>query len=70
MAGSNWFVSNLLQKARIQIWLFEQKDMRIEGRIIVSISTDFLLGLAEFSLIDLSTCVRMYVKSNVTAYAM
>jgi hypothetical protein len=24
------------QKARIQIWLFEQKDMRIEGRIIVS----------------------------------
>jgi hypothetical protein len=27
-----WF----LQKARIQIWLFEQKDLRIEGRIIVS----------------------------------
>lgn len=25
----------LLQKARIQIWLFEQKDLRIEGRIIV-----------------------------------
>lgn len=24
------------QKARIQIWLFEQKDLRIEGRIIVS----------------------------------
>ncbi|KAF3325128.1 Small nuclear ribonucleoprotein E [Carex littledalei] len=23
-----------LQKARIQIWLFEQKDLRIEGRII------------------------------------
>ena len=25
-----------VQKARIQIWLFQQKDMRIEGRIIVS----------------------------------
>lgn len=24
----------LQSKARIQIWLFEQKDMRIEGRII------------------------------------
>ncbi|MFQ6627632.1 hypothetical protein Gotur_004835, partial [Gossypium turneri] len=23
-----------IQKARIQIWLFEQKDLRIEGRII------------------------------------
>uniref|UniRef100_A0A453N3P5 Uncharacterized protein n=2 Tax=Aegilops tauschii subsp. strangulata TaxID=200361 RepID=A0A453N3P5_AEGTS len=26
----------LQSKARIQIWLFEQKDVRIEGRIIVS----------------------------------
>lgn len=26
----------LVQKSRIQFWLFEQKDMRIEGRIIVS----------------------------------
>ncbi|KAG7029942.1 Small nuclear ribonucleoprotein E [Cucurbita argyrosperma subsp. argyrosperma] len=24
-------------KARIQIWLFEQKDLRIEGRIIVNV---------------------------------
>ncbi|KAH0702765.1 hypothetical protein KY290_018081 [Solanum tuberosum] len=24
----------LQSKARIQIWLFEQKDLRIEGRII------------------------------------
>ncbi|KAK3411172.1 hypothetical protein EUGRSUZ_J03147 [Eucalyptus grandis] len=24
----------VMQKARIQIWLFEQKDLRIEGRII------------------------------------
>uniref|UniRef100_A0A2P2JL35 Small nuclear ribonucleoprotein E-like n=1 Tax=Rhizophora mucronata TaxID=61149 RepID=A0A2P2JL35_RHIMU len=28
----------LQSKARIQIWLFEQKDLRIEGRIIVSFS--------------------------------
>jgi len=27
---------SLEQKARIQIWLFEQKDLRIEGRIIAS----------------------------------
>ncbi|XP_034212344.1 small nuclear ribonucleoprotein E-like [Prunus dulcis] len=27
----------LQSKARIQIWLFEQKDLRIEGRIIVSL---------------------------------
>ncbi|KAG6740799.1 hypothetical protein POTOM_056268 [Populus tomentosa] len=26
----------LQSKARIQIWLFEQKDLRIEGRIIVT----------------------------------
>ncbi|WZZ85740.1 hypothetical protein YC2023_114319 [Brassica napus] len=25
----------MMQKARIQIWLFEQKDLKIEGRIIV-----------------------------------
>lgn len=25
----------LQQKARIQIWLFEEKDLRMEGRIIV-----------------------------------
>jgi hypothetical protein len=50
-----------MQKARIQIWLFEQKDMRIEGRIIVSSLPDFLLKLAEFSLINPSACVRMYV---------
>lgn len=31
----------LMQKARIQIWLFEQKDLRIEGRIIVSIHFAF-----------------------------
>ena len=31
-----------IQKACIQIWLFEQKDLRIEGRIIVSFF-EFLL---------------------------
>lgn len=30
-------LDGFLQKARIQIWLFEQKDLRIEGRIIVSL---------------------------------
>lgn len=28
------FMLCMEQKARIQIWLFEQKDLRIEGRII------------------------------------
>jgi hypothetical protein len=41
------------QKARIQIWLFEQKDMRIEGRIIVSsyalAESDFILFLLGFN---------------------
>ncbi|KAF7123178.1 hypothetical protein RHSIM_Rhsim12G0214100 [Rhododendron simsii] len=27
-------IKGSLMKARIQIWLFEQKDLRIEGRII------------------------------------
>jgi len=31
-------VLTFVQKSRIQFWLFEQKDMRIEGRIIVSFS--------------------------------
>ncbi|XP_047048960.1 small nuclear ribonucleoprotein E-like [Lolium rigidum] len=57
----------LQSKARIQIWLFEQKDMRIEGRIIVSSFADFLPKLAEFSPINPSACVRVYVNSNVTA---
>lgn len=33
---SDWSLKSM-QKARIQIWLFEQKDLRIEGRIIVSV---------------------------------
>lgn len=39
-----------LQKARIQIWLFEQKDLRIEGRIIVSI---FFFLLSNFIIVEL-----------------
>jgi hypothetical protein len=27
--------NNFLQKARIQVWLYEQTDLRIEGRILV-----------------------------------
>jgi hypothetical protein len=40
---------DLLQKARIQIWLFEQKDLRIEGRIIVSFLALFLIQTAKLS---------------------
>jgi small nuclear ribonucleoprotein E len=38
------------QKARIQIWLFEQKDMRIEGRIIVSTRALAVSGFIHFLL--------------------
>lgn len=31
--------SSLVQKARVQIWLFDKTDMRIEGRIIVSVAS-------------------------------
>ncbi|ONM28488.1 Small nuclear ribonucleoprotein family protein [Zea mays] len=39
----------LQSKARIQIWLFEQKDLRIEGRIIVSFLALFLIQTAKLS---------------------
>jgi hypothetical protein len=43
----NWLLEfDSVQKARIQIWLFEQKDLRIEGRIIVSLSPNLLLKTA------------------------
>ena len=32
------------QKTRVQIWLFENTDMRIEGRIIVSALSPSMLG--------------------------
>ena len=45
-----WFLKfDFLQKARIQIWLFEQKDLRIEGRIIVSFLALFFVQTAKFS---------------------
>jgi hypothetical protein len=47
---SIWFLKfGFLQKARIQIWLFEQKDLRIEGRIIVSFLALFPVQFAKFS---------------------
>lgn len=49
----------VVQKARIQIWLFEQKDLRIEGRIIVSCSTD-CLDLQNLVLAITSPCVWLY----------
>ncbi|PWZ45906.1 hypothetical protein Zm00014a_032617 [Zea mays] len=36
-------------KARIQIWLFEQKDLRIEGCIIVNFLALFLVQTAKLS---------------------
>lgn len=59
-----FFLYESLQKARIQIWLFEQKDLRIEGRIIVcvfiSTSAVFMLIPCPLSVFSLTfwTCLR------------
>ncbi|KAK1571670.1 hypothetical protein Q3G72_021032 [Acer saccharum] len=45
----------LQSKARIQIWLFEQKDMRIEGRII---------GFDEYMNLVLDEAEEVNVKKN------
>ncbi|KAF2551873.1 hypothetical protein F2Q68_00033617 [Brassica cretica] len=34
-------------KARIQIWLFEQKDLRIEGRITISFLGKSILNTSD-----------------------
>nr|GMC78032.1 small nuclear ribonucleoprotein E-like [Ipomoea batatas] len=44
-----------MQKARIQIWLFEQKDLRIEGRII---------GFDEYMNLVLDDAEEVNVKKN------
>ncbi|KAK9210483.1 hypothetical protein WN944_002853 [Citrus x changshan-huyou] len=43
------------QKARIQIWLFEQKDLRIEGRII---------GFDEYMNLVLDDAEEVHIKKN------
>ena len=43
----------VMQKARIQIWLFEQKDLRIEGRITVSRHRIFSCFSVNLSLTEL-----------------
>ncbi|KAG6526457.1 hypothetical protein ZIOFF_016442 [Zingiber officinale] len=43
-------------KARIQIWLFEQKDLRIEGRII---------GFDEYMNLVLEDAEEVNVKKNI-----
>ncbi|RYR76973.1 hypothetical protein Ahy_A01g001465 isoform C [Arachis hypogaea] len=43
-------------KARIQIWLFEQKDLRIEGRII---------GFDEYMNLVLDDAEEVNVKKNI-----
>uniref|UniRef100_A0A804MXY2 Small nuclear ribonucleoprotein E n=1 Tax=Zea mays TaxID=4577 RepID=A0A804MXY2_MAIZE len=45
----------LQSKARIQIWLFEQKDLRIEGRII---------GFDEYMNLVLEDAEEINVKKN------
>lgn len=50
----------LMQKARIQIWLFEQKDLRIEGRIIVSIH--FVFG-PSLCLLDEIECLAIKLRN-------
>ncbi|KAL0359496.1 UNVERIFIED_CONTAM: Small nuclear ribonucleoprotein E [Sesamum angustifolium] len=45
----------LQSKARIQIWLFEQKDLRIEGRII---------GFDEYMNLVLDDAEEVNVKKN------
>ncbi|KAL6659312.1 hypothetical protein ACP70R_003352 [Stipagrostis hirtigluma subsp. patula] len=45
----------LQSKARIQIWLFEQKDLRIEGRII---------GFDEYMNLVLDDAEEINVKKN------
>ncbi|XP_074563428.1 uncharacterized protein LOC141820046 [Curcuma longa] len=45
----------LQSKARIQIWLFEQKDLRIEGRII---------GFDEYMNLVLEDAEEVNVKKN------
>ncbi|XP_050936905.1 uncharacterized protein LOC103494302 isoform X1 [Cucumis melo] len=40
----------LQSKARIQIWLFEQKDLRIEGRIIYLVQFNQTIGITKTKL--------------------
>lgn len=40
-----WGLFVLLQKTRVQIWLFEQTNTRMEGRIIVRKAASAMLSL-------------------------
>ena len=44
-------VSLFLQKTPVQIWLYDQKDMRIEGTIIVSCPLEFFLDATRNSFV-------------------
>eukprot|EP01110_Echinostelium_bisporum_P003407 TRINITY_DN1830_c1_g1_i1.p1 TRINITY_DN1830_c1_g1~~TRINITY_DN1830_c1_g1_i1.p1 ORF type:complete len:90 (-),score=6.36 TRINITY_DN1830_c1_g1_i1:113-382(-) len=46
----------LQNKSRIQIWLYEQSEMRIEGRII---------GFDEYMNLVLDDAEEIYIKKNI-----
>ena len=50
----------LVQKARIQIWLFEQRDLRIEGRIIVCFMSKLIYAFFLITAKSLLVC-RLWV---------
>ncbi|XP_052874343.1 uncharacterized protein LOC108467764 isoform X1 [Gossypium arboreum] len=52
----------LQSKARIQIWLFEQKDLRIEGRIIALFG--ILQGFDEYMNLVLDDAEEVNVKKK------
>ncbi|KAK2993252.1 hypothetical protein RJ640_015731 [Escallonia rubra] len=54
----------LQSKARIQIWLFEQKDLRIEGRIIVCTTSAVLRIEGTASAAELSNMIYKFCVAN------
>ncbi len=55
------------KKERIEIWLYEQPDLRIEGRIIVKLSQKFIIkqGFDEYMNIVLEDAVEVFLKKKI-----
>lgn len=51
----------LLQKARIQVWLFEQPNTRVEGRLLVRALPDSKSLLDSLLSVYLSVCLSVYL---------